>query len=109
MHELSIAQSVVEAVTERADGRQVRRVRMVVGRLSGVVPRALLFSFELVCEGTVAEGAELVVDEPSGRARCRTCGNGFDVADLVLLCGCGSTDVELVRGHELLVSSMELV
>ena len=33
----------------------------------------------------------------------------FDVVDLVLLCGCGSTDVELVRGHELLVSSMELV
>ncbi len=109
MHELSIAQSVVEAVTERADGRQVRRVSMVVGRLSGVVAQALVFSFELVCEGTVAEGAELVVDEPAGRARCRTCADEFDVGDLVLLCRCGSTDVELVRGHELLVSSMELV
>lgn len=109
MHELSIAQSVVAAVTERADGRQVRRVSIVVGRLSGVAPDALSFSFGLVCEGTVAEGAELVVDEPPGRARCRACDTEFGVTDLVLQCRCGSTEVELVGGRELLVSSMELV
>lgn len=108
MHELSIAQSVVEAVTERAAGRQVVSVRLQVGRLCGVVPDALRFSFDLVTEGTSAHGAALLIDEPAGRASCRDCGADFELADLLLLCGCGSADVEVVAGRELLISSMEV-
>lgn len=89
MHELSIAQSVVEAVTERAAGRRVLRVRLQVGRLSGVVPDALRFSFDLVTDGTPAEGAALEIDEPEGRAHCRACPSDPALKDLVLLCDCG--------------------
>jgi hydrogenase nickel incorporation protein HypA/HybF len=108
VHELSIAQSVVERVTERAAGRQVVRVRLRVGRLSGVVPDALRFSFDLVTEGTSAQGAVLEIEEPEGRACCRTCAADFVLRDLVLLCECGSADVELLSGSELMVSSMEV-
>lgn len=108
MHELSIAQSVVEAVTERADGRKVISVRLQVGRLSGVVPDALRFSFDIVTEGTSAAGAALLIDEPGGRASCRSCGSDFELADPLLLCPCGSADVEVVSGRELLISSMEV-
>ena len=38
MHELSITQSVVDAVTRRMGDARVRRVRLEVGRLSGLVP-----------------------------------------------------------------------
>lgn len=108
MHELSIAQSVVEAVTGRAAGRRVLRVRLTVGRLSGVVPDALRFSFDLVTEGTSAEGAALEIDEPEGRATCRSCTADLVLHHLVLLCDCGSADVEVISGHELLISSMEV-
>ncbi len=108
MHELSIAQSVVDAVVERAGDRRVLRVGLRVGRLSGVVPDALRFSFDLVTEGTLAEGAALEIEEPEGRATCRSCSSDFVLRDLVLLCECGSADVEVVSGSELMVSSMEV-
>lgn len=108
MHELSIAESVVEAVTRRADGRRVTCVRLEVGRLSGCFPDALRFSFDLVTEGTTAEGASLEIEEPAGRAECRTCAAVLELDDPILLCPCGSADVEVVGGQELQISSMEV-
>ena len=59
MHELSITQSVVDAVAEHTDGAPVASVRLRIGKLSGVVPDALRFCFELVTEGTGLQGATL--------------------------------------------------
>ena len=56
MHELAITQSVVDAVLERTGDRHVSVVRLRVGRLSGVVPDAMRFCFELVTAGTAARG-----------------------------------------------------
>ena len=109
MHELSIAESVVDAVLERTADRHVSTIRLQVGRLSGVVPDALTFCFELATAGTPLEGAELEIEEPTGRAHCRGCGCGFTLRDLILLCDCGSADVEVTSGRELQVMSVELV
>ena len=108
MHELSIAQSVVDAVLERTGGRHVTTVRLRVGRLSGVVPDALTFCFELATADTALDGARLEIEAPGGRAHCRDCDRDFDVDDLVLLCSCGSADVEVVAGRELSVTSVEV-
>jgi hydrogenase nickel incorporation protein HypA/HybF len=106
MHELAITQSVVDAVTERTGRAQVASVRLRVGRLAGVVPDAMLFCFELVTAGTPLEGAALEFEQPEGRGHCRTCGDDFPLADLILLCPCGSADVELLAGRELVVASV---
>jgi hydrogenase nickel incorporation protein HypA/HybF len=70
MHELSIAMSIVEIACEEA-GRQgagpVDEVHLKMGKDSGVVSDALLFSWELACEGTRAEGARLLIDHQPGR------------------------------------------
>ncbi|HEV7870806.1 MAG TPA: hydrogenase maturation nickel metallochaperone HypA [Modestobacter sp.] len=108
MHELAITQSVVDAVTERTGTARVATVRVRVGRLAGVVPDAMRFCFELVTSGTALDGAVLEIDQPEGRGRCRTCGAGFVLADLILLCACGSADVEVVAGRELAVASVVL-
>lgn len=108
MHELAITQSVVEAVTERTGSAPVASVRLRVGRLSGVVPDAMRFCFELVTAGTPLEGAALEFEQPEGRGRCRTCGATFEVTDAVLLCRCGSADVEVLSGRELAVASVRL-
>ncbi|AQA24746.1 hydrogenase expression/synthesis hypA family protein [Rhodococcus sp. MTM3W5.2] len=108
MHEMSITQSVVDAVCERAAGRRVRRVTIEVGTLCAVVPDSMQFCFELATEGTVMEGASLEIDQPPGRAHCRGCGADFELTDLVVLCRCGSVDVEILSGRELRIMSMEV-
>jgi hydrogenase nickel incorporation protein HypA/HybF len=106
MHELAVTQSVVDAVLERTGTAPIARVRVRVGRLAGIVPDAMRFCFELVTAGTPLEGAALEFDRPEGRARCRSCNAEFEVADLILLCGCGSADVEVLTGRELAVASV---
>lgn len=108
MHELAIAEAVVERVLNRTDGRPVSRVRLQVGQLSGVVADALSFCFELATVGTSLEGALLDIDEIEGAAHCRTCDQDFAVPDLLLLCPCGSANVEVVAGSELAVTSVEV-
>jgi hydrogenase nickel incorporation protein HypA/HybF len=108
MHELSITQSLVDAVLNRTGGRPVTGVNLRIGPLSGVLPDAVRFCFELVSAGTPLAGAALTIDEPQGRARCRSCLDEFDLADIFLLCPCGSADVEVLSGRELMVTSVEV-
>jgi hydrogenase nickel incorporation protein HypA/HybF len=108
MHEMAITQSVVEAVCEHAAGRRVLSVRIEIGALCAVVPDSVRFCFDLATEGTVADGARLDLDIPPGSARCRDCGLHFAVADPILLCRCGSADVEVLTGRELKILSMEV-
>jgi hydrogenase nickel incorporation protein HypA/HybF len=108
VHEMAITQSVVDAVCEHAAGRRVHSVKLEVGALSAVVPDSMQFCFELATQGTVADGARLDVDLQPGRAHCRSCGDVFELRDLILLCPCGSADVEVVAGRELRILSMEV-
>lgn len=108
MHELAIAESVVESVLARTGDQPVTIVRLRVGELSGVVPDALDFAFEVATAGTPLEGATLEIEKPTGRAHCRTCSEEFVLPDLILLCPCGSADVEVVAGRDLSVTSVEV-
>jgi hydrogenase nickel incorporation protein HypA/HybF len=109
MHELSLAESVVAIASRHAAGRPVARVELKVGHLRQVVPSALEFAFELVAQGTVVEGAELVLEEVPAAGRCRRCGAESELPGFPLACAaCGSVDVELLRGEELLVEALEL-
>ncbi len=108
MHELSITQSVVTAITQRMGDVPVRRVRLEIGRLSGLVPDSVRFCFELVTAGTSCEGALLEIDEPAGRAHCRTCDADFDTTEVLPLCDCGSADVATLGGTELRIKEVEV-
>jgi hydrogenase nickel incorporation protein HypA/HybF len=108
MHELAITQSVVDTIVERTDRARVTAVRLVIGKVSGVVPDAVRFCFELVAAGSPVEGARLEIEEPAGRGRCRACAGEFACDGLVVLCPCGSADVEVLGGDELLIRSVEV-
>jgi hydrogenase nickel incorporation protein HypA/HybF len=108
MHELAITQSVVDAVCERAAGRTVRSVQLRVGALTAVVPDAMRFCFDLVVEGTTAEGARLDIDLRRAATHCRTCGVDAEVDGTIALCPCGSADVDVTAGRELQIVSMEV-
>jgi hydrogenase nickel incorporation protein HypA/HybF len=108
MHELAVTQSVVDAVVERTGEQRVLEVRLRVGRLSGVVPDAMRFCFDLVTDGTPLQGAILDIEEPEGSGSCRRCGSTFVLHDLILLCPCGSADVDVLTGRELAIGSVEV-
>ena len=109
MHELSIAQALLAIVCEHAGGRRVTQVDVRVGHLRQVVPDALAFSFELVAQGTVAEGAELVLEPVRAEGDCRTCGTRSHLPQFPLSCrACGGLDIEVVRGEELCVESLDV-
>jgi hydrogenase nickel incorporation protein HypA/HybF len=108
MHELGITQEVIAIATERSGGAKVVRVVLEIGKLSAVLPDAVRFCFDLCCEGTEMEGAQLEIIETPGRARCKECG-----AELVLeqpfgRCECGCTDLEWLAGEELRVKELEV-
>jgi hydrogenase nickel incorporation protein HypA/HybF len=109
VHELSLAESVARIACAHAGERRVTRVAVKVGHLRQVVPAALTFAFGLVAEGTVAEGAELALEEVAPAGRCRACGAESALAGFPLACArCGGLDLELLAGEELLVDWIEL-
>ncbi len=107
MHELSIANAVVEACAERAAGARVLRVRLEVGRLAAVLPDALRFCFDVCAQGTDVEGAELDIREIDGRAVCDTCRRTIVLAQPYGRCDCGGS-LRIVAGKELRVKDMEV-
>jgi hydrogenase nickel incorporation protein HypA/HybF len=109
MHELAVTEAIVEQIAAKTAGSQVRQVDLQIGQLSGVVADSVRFCFDLVTEGTSLQGAILHIDEPGGRAACATCGSSFVLPQLILLCPCGSADVRIVDGAQLLIKSVEVV
>ncbi|MBX6365042.1 MAG: hydrogenase maturation nickel metallochaperone HypA [Gemmatimonadetes bacterium] len=109
MHELAVAQAVLDVALEAAAGRRVTRVELRVGALRQVVPAALAFSFELVARGTPADGAVLAIEPVPVVGRCRACGVESEQHGFPLRCAaCGRLALEIVRGQELSVEWLEL-
>ncbi len=113
MHELSIALSIIEGVEEEAvrqGGGRVCSVHLRLGPLSGVVKEALLFSYELACEGTSLEGSTLEIEDVPILIQCPQCAaERFPLSLQRLECAhCGTPAAEVLRGTELEVSALEL-
>ena len=109
MHELSICASIARIVEEHAEGRPVEVVRIDVGHLRQVVPETLRSSWELVVADGPLAGSVLEVNHIPLVVRCDACGGARALGSRVVGGPCGSTDVTLTSGEELLVRSLELV
>jgi hydrogenase nickel incorporation protein HypA/HybF len=109
MHELAIADAIVQICCEHACGRTVTKVEVKIGHLRQVVPDSLAFAFELVASGTPVEGAELEIERVPARLACNACGAETQIDWFPLACArCGGVDVEVVAGEECHVEALEL-
>jgi hydrogenase nickel incorporation protein HypA/HybF len=108
MHELGLALELVDVVTKRAAGAQVKRVTVEVGVLTAVLPDALEFCFGLAVEGTPMAGATLSIVREPALARCRSCTLESHQTSLVARCACGAWDFEWLSGSELRVCKLEV-
>ena len=112
MHELSLAESILPAVLETAAAHGADRVTKVflsAGALQQIVVPSLQLCFEAVCVGTLAAGAELVVEVVPVVARCRQCGLQFPVEDFCFVCpDCQLASAETIQGDALVMTQVEL-
>jgi hydrogenase nickel incorporation protein HypA/HybF len=112
MHELSISialmQQLQRIAQERGAGR-VERIVVQVGPLSGVEAHLLERAWPLAATGTLAEEAELVIEQAPVKVRCTLCDAVSEVVPNRLLCAaCGDFRTRLVSGDEMLLASVEL-
>jgi hydrogenase nickel incorporation protein HypA/HybF len=113
MHELSIALSMIEMATEEAERRggvRVNALHLKLGPLSGVVKDALLFSYEIACNGTPLEGSQLVIEDMPVVIYCSECQSEQQLESIQRFCCpvCGTLSSEVVRGRELEFVAMEI-
>lgn len=112
MHELSVAQALVEQIENIVREQQACRAtsfRVRIGPLSGVVPDLLASAFPLAAAGSRVEHAKMDFVEAPVRVRCQTCGAETEAAMNRLLCGtCGDWHTQLISGDELILESVEL-
>lgn len=89
-------------------GTRVHEIRLRVGAMSGVVPDALRFACDLVCQGTAAEGAVLRIEEVPATCWCAACAAEFPSPDFLAECPhCHAVSAELRRGTEMELASIE--
>ncbi len=104
MHELSIAHAVVATVVQAlpTPGTRVLQVRLMIGELSGIVPQALEFAYDVAAQGTPLVDAALVIERSPIVIACPTCGrqeleSARDFRCPVCLVPCG----DVIGGKEL--------
>lgn len=112
MHEMSLAQALVDRAAElaRRDGCQrILAIDVRIGVLSGVMRDALEFCFPAAARGTLLEGAVLRVTEVPLKALCRACGRASQPEPFEIQCPhCGSLDLALTDAREFKLVSLEV-
>jgi hydrogenase nickel incorporation protein HypA/HybF len=111
MHEMGIAQSILEIVEQemtRHGATKLTTIRLVVGEFTAVVPESLTFCFEVLTKDTPFEGVKLEMEKVPLTGRCNLCETEFVVKDYQFICPhCGSNQVETISGKELFVKEIE--
>ncbi|OGV62534.1 MAG: hypothetical protein A2498_15595 [Lentisphaerae bacterium RIFOXYC12_FULL_60_16] len=112
MHELSIAQILVEqvvAAARKAGATRVIQVSVALGNLGTVNPDALAAAFPIAAEHTFIAGTTLSIRRVPVRCDCKACGMTTEPEFPFQTCGaCGSGNVTVLNGHELLLEAIEL-
>jgi len=112
MHEMSLAESMLQIIEDTALVQPFKRVRTVVleiGSLSAVEPEAMIFCFDAVTRGSIAEGAKLEIVEIPGTGWCMVCGKNVSLTERYGLCPeCGNARVEITGGNEMRVKDLEV-
>lgn len=112
MHELSIAENILDIVRQYVpenEYRLLRSIRVRVGTQAGVVADSLLFSFEAITHDTPMQAAKLIIESVPYSINCRSCQSASNPEEGTMICpACGSLDTVVTGGTELQVLDLEL-
>jgi len=112
MHELPFAEGMLAIVLDEVKGvavNKITKINLTIGRLSGILPACIRYSFEVLSRKTLAEGAALEISQPEAQVHCRNCEADFTSKGLDdLNCPiCNMKNIELLSGRDFTVDSIE--
>jgi len=112
MHELSVAENILEIVRQnvpQGEEQNVKSIKLRIGAFSGIVPDSLEFCFSAITEGTLLKGALLDIEHIPLTGLCNTCATTDRLEYGIFVCpSCGSGDIKLLSGTELQVVEIEI-
>lgn len=119
MHELSMAQGIINAVLKTAeenDAIEVNEVTVEVGRLAMINPEQLQFILGVLVENTIMEDAEIKFENIPAEIQCYDCDfKGEAIIDdkdhyapLVKCPECDSLKVETLNGKDIIVKNISI-
>lgn len=112
MHELAITQYILNIALEQAkaaEAREITRVNLVIGEMSGIVDDCVQFYFDFLSKDTIASNSALSFKKIPSQARCRTCKTVFHPEKFDWACpNCHGLSIEIVAGRESYVESIEV-
>ncbi len=112
MHEMALAENVLDLIRDyllTEGGQRVKTVRLEIGKLSAVEPEAMRFCFDVVAQGTLADGAVLDIIEQEGVAWCSDCKLKVPIAARYDPCpACGGFHLQVMEGLSMRVKELEI-
>jgi len=111
MHELSIAQNIIEIVSQEMKSRQLKCVDTIalrIGALTCISPDALEFGFQAATVDTPLESTKLAIERLPVIGKCLSCGCEFEVEEYVFICPeCSSRNLDITQGKEVEIAYLE--
>ncbi|MEN3035361.1 MAG: hydrogenase maturation nickel metallochaperone HypA [Candidatus Methanosuratincola sp.] len=117
MHEFSLAASLVQYVSDVAEKNgmaEIKEIHIEVGEMTHIDPRQLKFCIKIASQDTIADGSRVFIKKRMPVLKCLKCGTtselkgGKNLSDYTMACpSCGSQDVELERGKELVLKRIK--
>ncbi len=112
MHEYSIVQSLLESCEEHArqnDAKQVTKVIVKIGVLSGVEPDLLQTAFDTFKEKTICDTAEFIINHQKVVISCLSCDEESTLEKHEFCCPkCQSNQVKVIDGEDMFLMSLEM-
>lgn len=112
MHEMSLAEGIVQLLEAEAKKQSFTRVKQLwlsIGELAGVELEALKFSLDVVMRDSLANGATVHIEREPGQGWCMACSQPVLIHARYDACPkCGVFQVQVTGGDEMQVKELEV-
>jgi hydrogenase nickel incorporation protein HypA/HybF len=113
MHELPVTQAILDTAlrtAQQAGAERIIAIDLVIGELSGIVDDSVQFYFDILSQGTPAQGATLHFQRQPAQVRCLDCDHSYNAAPpLAPSCPeCGGLRLQVIGGRQFFLESIEI-
>lgn len=112
MHEYAVTKGLINIVLEeahKANAEKVTEIHLVIGDLSTIIDDSVQMYFDIISQGTIAEGARLFFKRIAAEFQCKSCRHKYQKPKLGFDCpACGGLGVPTGVGKEFYIESIEV-
>jgi hydrogenase nickel incorporation protein HypA/HybF len=112
MHEVAIANEIMDLVLKKAEehnAAKVTKIKLMIGELTSIVPEALDFAFVSITPGTPLQGVKVVMKKVKLKGKCGDCNKEFRIKHMMYICPkCRGTNIKILSGKEMIIQSIDM-